>query len=194
MSQLPESKRLFVAIPFVPDASFADKWQRLRRCTNKTDRAVWVNPSLFHLTVKFLGETDAARLPEISRALAKVTARCEAFSLLLDKVGAFGSRYCPRVLWLGTERLPEGLLRLHKETDAALARLGFPPTFGNFVCHLTMARIQRIESKNFFWEQVEACNGLFSERVEAKEIVLYESVLRKDCPPQYLVCGRFPLP
>lgn len=193
MSSQPVTKRLFIGIPFVPEPSFSDKCLRLRRCTTKTDKAVWVEPSLYHMTLKFLGETDERRIPEICQALAMVTAHYNAFQFQLDKIGAFGSRYCPRALWIGAKNTPGELLHMHKELDRALARAGFPPDFGNFVCHMTLARIKRILNKAYFWKQVDACGELFSEQVDVREVLLYDSVRLKNGPPQYLVCARFPL-
>ncbi len=188
-----ETKRLFVAVAFRPEAGFADKFARVRRCTCHLDRTNWVNPSLFHLTLKFLGETETSRISAIAQVLKEVAADRPSFSFTLDKVGAFGSRYQPRVVWLGAEETPQAMLDLHRAIDKKLERIGFARTFGNFVCHLTLARINFIDSKKYFWEQLDACENLFHERVDVKEIVLYESILQKGHAPQYIALERFPL-
>lgn len=188
-----ESKRLFIAIPFRTDAAFAQKFNRMRSCTCKLDRANWVNPSLFHLTLKFLGETDVDRIPGICIALREALKGQLPFEFLLDKVGAFGSRYQPRVLWLGPEETPPEMLALHRRVDKQLAKAGFPRTFGNFVCHLTLARINYIDSKKYFWEQLESHARLFSERVSVNEVILYESLLQKGRAPQYIALEKFTL-
>lgn len=188
-----ESKRLFVAVPFRFDAAFAQKFARMRSCTCRMDRANWVDPSLFHLTLKFLGETDVERIPDICRALNEAVRGVTPFEFVLDKVGAFGSRYQPRVLWLGPEETPAEMLALQQRVERQLVRAGFPRNIGNFVCHLTLARINYIDSKKYFWEQVESHAGLFSETASVKEVILYESILQKGHTPRYIALEKFAL-
>ena len=189
----PEAKRLFVAISFAPGEGFSEKFQRLRRCTCRLDRVNWINPKLFHLTVKFLGDTYVRRIPALCNALEGVSQSVAPFSFTMDKIGVFGSRYQPRVVWLGTEQPPEGLQLLHDRVEQSLARMGFPRTFGHFVCHLTLARIREIDDKRFFWNQLEESLDIFSERVDVSEMVLYESILQKGREPQYVALRSFPL-
>lgn len=188
-----ESKRLFIAIPFGFDATFVQKFNRIRTCTCKLDRANWVNPSLFHLTLKFLGETSVDRIPDICKAMQESLRGQAPFDFVLDKVGAFGSRYQPRVLWLGPDETPSEMLSLQRSVDKSLAKVGFPRTFGNFVCHLTLARINYIDSKKYFWEQLEKHEHLFSEAVSVREVILYESVLRKGHAPLYIALEKYSL-
>lgn len=186
-------KRLFVAIPFRPEAGFAEKQAILRGCTCRTDRVNWVSPELLHITLKFLGGTDTGRIPSLCGALEEVAHGEEPFTIVLDRIGAFGSRYQPRAVWLGASEPPEGVLRLHGRMEKLLGRIGFPRTFGNFVCHMTLARINHLDSKPFFWNRLDACQTLFSERLEVREFILYESILRKGAAPVYEVLEKFPL-
>ena len=188
-----EVKRLFVAITFHPEESFAEKVRPLRQCTFRTDMVNWVQPDLLHLTLKFIGETDTARIPDICSAVEAAVRTVNPFTITLDRIGAFGSRHQPRVIWLGPVYTPDVMVQLHHRIDLNLARKGFPKTFGNFVCHLTLARIHRIGDKGYFWKQFEACRQLFSEKVEVRECVLYESILHKGYQPQYVALERFRL-
>lgn len=155
--------------------------------------ANWVQPDLLHLTLKFLGETESSRIPDICHALEEVSRTVAPFAFTLDRIGAFGSRYQPRVVWLGPGSMPEGMLQLHNSIERKLLRLGFPKTIGNFVCHLTLCRIRRIENKQFFWEGIQACRQLFAEKVDVHDFVLYESLLQQGHAPQYVALERFPL-
>ena len=188
-----ESKRLFIAVPFRFDAAFAQKFALLRSCTCRLDRANWVDPSLFHLTLKFLGETGVERIPDICRAVEEAVRGLSPFEFVLDKVGVFGSRYQPRVLWLGPGETPAEMLALQQRVERQLVRAGFPRNIGNFVCHLTLARINYIDSKPFFWGQLERHAGLFSETVGVREVILYESLLQKGRAPRYVALEKFAL-
>lgn len=188
-----EFKRLFVAVTFHPGASFPEKFRQLQKSTFRTDLVNWVQPDLLHLTLKFLGETDTARLPDIVSALKTAVSSHPAFSFTLDRIGAFGSRYQPRVVWLGAVYTPKEMIQLHNSIELNLLKKGFPKTIGNYVCHLTLARIRRIGDKARFWQQLEACQQLFDEKVEVRECVLYESILHKGYQPKYVALERFPL-
>jgi len=189
----PDLKRLFVAVPFVPDGGFADKMPMLRGCTCRTDRVNWVEPELLHITLKFLGETSVQRIPLLCKTLGSVAASASAFSFTLNKLGVFGSRYQPRVVWLGPESTPSGMLFLQQSIERALGMAGFPRTFGRFVCHLTLARINHVDDKRFFWQRIDSCRNFFSVHAEVREMVLFESVLNKGYQPQYFPLEHFVL-
>ena len=63
----------------------------------------WVAPDNYHLTLKFLGEVRAERVPRVIEILARVALGCPPFSADLAGFGAFPSIRRPRVLWLGTD-------------------------------------------------------------------------------------------
>ena len=186
-------KRLFVAISFEPSADFAKQYAILKRCTCKLDRVNWVKGDLMHLTLKFLGDTEESRISDLCHLLEAVAAHHRAFSITLDRIGAFGSRYQPRVVWLGPSETSQPLLRLQHEVEMQLRENGFPPTYGKFVSHLTLARINFIDNKKYFWEGIDSCNSLFDETFSVKGFALYESILQKGCPPKYLVLRQFDL-
>ena len=69
-----------------------------RRIESRIDRSVkgvrWVKDP--HLTLKFLGEVEEARLPALREALAGV--RMDPFDIRVRGIGTF-----PRVVWVGVE-------------------------------------------------------------------------------------------
>ncbi len=88
-----------------------------------------------HVTVVFLGSTDAARRACYEAAAA--TLRSVPFTLTLDTVG-----YWPRAraLWLGATQVPEPLSALARTLNEALAACGFTPEPHSFHPHVTLAR------------------------------------------------------
>ena len=186
-------KRLFIAIDYLPSERFPQQYAELKKCSCKLDRINWVHPELMHLTIKFLGETSEDRIPLLVSLLTDVATKIPSFQLKLNRIGAFGSRYQPRVIWLGPEELPARLGDLQREMETVLRKHGFPPTYGRFVAHLTLARIHSIDSKNYFWDGIEKAAGLFNETFQVRQFILYESVLQKGKAPQYIALQCFPL-
>ena len=105
-----------------------------------------VRPEGIHITLKFLGDIDPARVPDIADALAAAADSHPPFSLAVGAPGAFPNPTRPRVLWLGVAGdapALDALRALQRDTDAALAAIGFPPEKQPFSPHLTIARMRR---------------------------------------------------
>jgi 2'-5' RNA ligase len=102
----------------------------------------WVGPDNFHLTLKFLGGVEAARLDAIAAALADAAATCDPFDLGVGDLGAFPSRTRPRVLWAGIDDGAAAAATLASRLDVVLAPLGLPPEGRAFSAHVTLGRVR----------------------------------------------------
>jgi 2'-5' RNA ligase len=88
-----------------------------------------------HLTLVFLGATDAARLAEYEAALADwPTLELE---LILDRYGYWPQ---PRILWLGSSHTPPELYERMADLHRRLRGCGFTPERRAFQAHITLAR------------------------------------------------------
>jgi RNA 2',3'-cyclic 3'-phosphodiesterase len=123
--------RLFIGIGFPPALKL-----QLSLLRSGVPGAKWVDPGNFHLTLRFIGETDEVVAADIDDALARLRAR--RFTLQLAGTGVFGDR--PRSLWVGVERNPE-LVALRDKIEQALIRAGLPPEPRKFAPHVTLARL-----------------------------------------------------
>jgi len=169
-------KRLFVAVKIEPDEDLLQAFWALQRAL-QFEKISWVKPENFHLTLKFLGKTPEEKLPAIRNALNHVVLKHTPFRLRLSGTGIFGSSYKPRVLWFGVEENP-AMSRLGKDVLDALDTAGFPRDRQNFVPHLTIGRIRKIEHKKLFQEAVAAHRYDFLQESPVEKIILYESLLK----------------
>jgi 2'-5' RNA ligase len=174
-------KRLFIAIDTVPDSSFVDVYTKIKSSSTKLDKINWVKPDLIHATLKFLGETPEEKIPSILKGLEGVVSNISPFSLKIGRIGVFGSRYQPRVLWFGIDKNPI-IEQLHVQLQKEMRKLDFKYDVGNFVPHITVARINKIDNKRKFWETIEAVQTSFIQEIEVKEVILYESILNGHIP------------
>ena len=94
-----------------------------------------------HVTLKFLGQIDPARVDAIADGLAAVAARMAAFDLDVRGLGAFPTATRPRVLWVGLQPAA-ALAELAREVDATLGALGLPRESRPFAAHVTLGRVR----------------------------------------------------
>ena len=172
--------RTFIAIKIKLSSEYDVLQQTLRRNTT-FDEITWVANELNHITLRFIGKTFPAQVVQIKQILQEVARETECFSLKINKLGIFGSRYCPRVILLGFEQEPM-LNQLVEKINEKLGTLGFEPAEGNFVPHITLGRIKKIHNKKKFSELIEAMQPIYKQEFAIKEIILYKSQLEKEGP------------
>jgi len=117
----------------------ATEIERLR--PHATDVA-WVVPANLHVTLKFLGQLDEARVPAIADALRAACARHAAFELAVRGLGAFPSPTRPRVLWAGLEGDAGALGALAERVETACGALGMSRETRPFAAHVTLGRVR----------------------------------------------------
>ena len=136
--------RLFVAleIPAAVRDNLAAQIKELRHLPAPLadKRLRWVRPENLHVTLKFIGEVEAARLDGIRRALTAIGLDAPV-GLELRGLGFFPDEKYPRVLWVGllaTGNLPV----LARDIDRALEGQGIARDQRAFTPHLTLARFE----------------------------------------------------
>lgn len=126
--------RLFVALDVEPEG-FRDELADIRgrvECPAK-----FVDPDKLHVTLKFLGEMERSRLPELREKLDPLEGFGK-FPAWLRGLGAFPRPGSARVLWMGVDSP-----RLVELASAVRAQLkGTRESRHSFHPHLTLARIK----------------------------------------------------
>lgn len=131
-------RRLFIALP-LPDpvrTELAAVQERLRRATQAVR---WVAPANMHLTLQFLGATDAALVQPLLSALEAIPPF--ALALRLAGLDGFPGNPAPRVLWAGVSGDIPDLKRLYAAVLQATAKLGFRAEGRPFHPHITLGRV-----------------------------------------------------
>jgi 2'-5' RNA ligase len=102
----------------------------------------WARPEGIHLTLAFLGETEASWRPAIEEAVAGAAARYRPFELGARGLGCFpsGARARPRVVWAGLHGDLEALARLQGDVALALRQTGVALDDRPFQPHVTLGR------------------------------------------------------
>ena len=159
---------------------------------SKMDKTNWVDDHLYHITIKFLGNIREEKIPSIKNILSQCVQNTDSFDLQLDQIKAFGSTYHPRVLIISA--LPHCTMQqLHQNIENKLQTIGLKSDFGNFVPHLTLARIHALDQKKMFWNTINRYQINETHIIPVNKIILYESILTKGYQPRYVALEEFRL-
>lgn len=169
----------------------------------------WVVPQNIHLTLRFLGDTDERLLPRLREEAGSVAGAVPPFSLVLEKVGTFGGRSSPRVVWVGVrDDAGKAHLRVLGEgLERAARKLGFTPEERAFSAHATLGRIRDARGKvttlkgrrrpagglETLVAGLEKVRDFEAGTFEVTRFVLYESRMQGPRPPEYVEVESFQL-
>jgi 2'-5' RNA ligase len=141
----------------------------------------WVEPENIHLTLKFLGEIEDSKLPEIQEITKHVAETHSKFTLDIESVGSFGGRSA-KVIWVGAGEGAEKLLALQKDLEGRLEQAGYPKEKREFSAHLTLCRVRNPKAG---FKLADACRQ-FSDyklgKISADALYVYQSQLTPQGP------------
>ena len=178
----PDLVRAFIALP-IPE-SVKDQIERvqaeLRRILpGKSVR--WTKREQFHLTLRFLGNVPAERLPELTDALRALASGLPVLNLRAERVGCFPHLRFPRVLWVWVHDDAEQLPVLQRSIESAVEKFAESKTDKKFTGHVTIARINGIKrpEAESLAKQMHAMTERFFGEWAANEVKLMRSELLK---------------
>jgi RNA 2',3'-cyclic 3'-phosphodiesterase len=181
--------RLFIALD-VP----AELREAIGRTTapfrSEAPGARWSKPEALHVTLKFLGETAANRLPEIERALQAMGA-AQSISLKFRGIGFFPDEERSRVMFCKVEA-PKSLHDLVSQVEKALEAIGFAREARPYVPHLTLARLNSARNVEKLISAAAPLTSYDFGAARESEFHLFESVLLPT-GSRYRKLASFPL-
>jgi 2'-5' RNA ligase len=104
----------------------------------------WTRREQFHLTLKFLGDVDVARVQPLEETIRAACRGFSALQLRAERVGFFPDLRYPRVIWAGVQDQTGQLPGLQQAVDAATRGFTTEPKEQRFTGHVTLARIKAI--------------------------------------------------
>jgi RNA 2',3'-cyclic 3'-phosphodiesterase len=175
----PDRLRLFIAISL--PGSIRENISRLNReLAERLEGIRWAKASNIHLTLKFLGEVEAARIPEIQARIDRAAEGRLPLAARLGGLGAFPPRGTPRVIWAGLEEGREPVAALAGELSLELSELGFPEEARLYSPHLTLGRVKsgrRAFDPGVLSREIERRRGESLGSFTVDMIILMESTL-----------------
>lgn len=157
--------RLFIAIPLPRDVA-RSVWDVQEQLQNSSTAGRFVPQGNHHITVRFIGESNA--LNDIADAMHEAVRDAKPFLLRLGTPGSF-THGGARTSYLGVTGDLEELRRIHQTLETALWEHGFVRGRAKLTPHITLARA--VEHGSL--DSITVPNSAFT----VHSIVLYESRL-----------------
>lgn len=166
--------RTFIALGFdVSTLEYIDKI--VPALKNSGASASWTRKGNFHLTLKFLGDTEEGIAQKISGELEGVV--FQKIPYKLSRFGSFPNLRKPRVLWVGLES--PMCIEVAQKIDSVCNKFGFPLEERPFVPHLTLGRIKEPFD---FVKTVEELPPPPQGELFFKNVVFFKSILSNSGP------------
>lgn len=138
--------------------------------------ARWTRAEGWHLTLKFLGESESARLDDLAADLTPRLQGCGGVRITLAGGGFFPSPVKPRVAWIGGTA--SGVDAVVEKVEDATVRAGFAAARRPWSVHVTMARLKSRWSRSAVETYLDWAENLESAEFTRLEVVLFESRLQ----------------
>ena len=181
-------QRIFIALKINVSEELAAVYASLKHKLSN-EKIKWVPLENIHITLRFIGEIPEESVQKICSHL------CPAHDFThvrieFSGIGIFGSSYNPRVIWLGIKTNTD-ITAVAMQLQQQLEQIGFLPDRQNFVPHLTLARINHLNDKNYFNEILSSYKHI---KVPPQTPDGYYVVESKLLPggPQYSYLKKFP--
>jgi 2'-5' RNA ligase len=150
--------------------------------------ARWEGRERLHVTLRFVGEIEGAKVSALYRALDEVTA--PPMTLEIAGVGVFPPRGEPKVLWAGFVD-DRAVVDLQRKIERAVVRAGFEPESRKYTAHVTLARLKGSPRERV--AAFVAHNALLhTASFEVRAFFAYSSVLTPS-GAKYRIERHFPL-
>lgn len=183
------SIRAFIALE-IPDEVRSELAAAREAVVRELPAARWTRPSGWHLTLKFLGESDRRVLEDLVADLEPRLSSLAAVEVRPGGGGFFPSPARPRVAWIGGAA--DGAAPVAEEVDRAAAEAGFDRLTKRWALHLTMARLKRRWPTASVERYLDWAGGLRLPSFTCSDVVLFSSRLEPG-GAVYTALERIPL-
>jgi len=182
--------RLFVSVDL---EGLAPAIADIQDCLRGASGLRFTDPEQAHVTLKFLGETDADRLPELTDELGAAVpdSGVEPFRAEFGGLGVFPHLEYISVVWLGVREGGQQFGRLHEAIEERTVAMGFDPEDHEFTPHATLARMDHAGGKEHVQDVVRNRDP-DAGTMTVGEVCLTESTPTPD-GPEYSTVERFGL-
>ncbi len=174
--------RLFTALP-VPD----DVKTSIGALSRKGLDGRWTAPDDLHITIRFLGDTEEERVPEIIEALSRV--RRSPFHIEGQGLSAFYNK--SQTVLYATVESTRKLTALCAEVTDALTPLGFDFGMRPYVPHITVARLKSPPKK--IEHYIKSHSRHLHYNWKATSFSLMQSAPPDEKDRRYRLIHKFPL-
>lgn len=183
--------RLFIAIS-IPEHIKEVLYRKSQILQQKFSFKRWLHPDDYHITLKFIGECNVTKIPQICKQLEHIVKHQNNFMLNLEDLHCFNNTESSKILWVGVQGDLEDLHKLQKRVDQAMEQIGFPLEQRPYRPHISIARnsLEGIISDQTLNSLVSTHQIKEGTMWTVTEIALYQTHLGQS--PSYEIIATFP--
>ena len=172
--------RTFIGVPVMVNEAFLSSLEELKKLL-AGERISWVAPDRYHITIRFIGDTEIEAVHHIGRSLKDHIEVPGKTEIRLLRLGSFGPRQNPRVIWVGFDQT-RVFEQLKENVDKILETAGIASDPQPFRAHLTLGRVRSIQNRKGFYDAIGRMEDSFSQKVFIDRLVYYRSELQEGGP------------
>jgi 2'-5' RNA ligase len=139
------------------------------------DNIKWEPKNKYHLTLKFLGDTNKSIIKNISDSIEDIAAEYEPFNITFRNFGVFKREGVPKILWAGFDE-NKRLIEFVNQIDTRMEEFSFQKENRKFKPHLTILRMRGNEDIQKINKLTSAGTDNFN--FSANTIVFFKSELK----------------
>ena len=143
-------------------------------------KVTWVKPAALHVTIRFLGEVEAAEVERIIPLLAPPIA-IAPFDVQWRGIGTFPNNRNPRALWLGVINGAAQLAQIETEISRRLTGAAVELDERALLPHLTIGRV-KMAGAGLDWPKVLQSAEVRNVTSRIDRVTLYQSQLSQYGP------------
>jgi 2'-5' RNA ligase len=185
------SIRSFIALE-LPQEMGAGLERVTGRLRSAAGEVRWVKTKDIHLTLKFLGEVEEERLPELIGCIEGCLRGIPPFSIAVRDLGAFPSDHSPQVIWIAAADESGSLAGMQRSLEDGLACIGFKKEKRPFSAHFTLGRLKSPRGKEAVRRGLAELHNTDCGSFTAGAVSLFKSDLNPS-GPVYTVLKSFSL-
>lgn len=171
--------RTFIALE-IPDGPKQQLTEYLNLWSKAHPQGIsWVRPENLHLTLLFIGETDPALIPSITKQLGSVCDKLSPFRMNFLGCELFPA-INPRLLWVKLNAENKDIFGVPKLLLNKLKVFGLDPELKALKLHITLGRIKSPQAAWIEREFLQA--NLNTESYFYDTVSLYKSTLKPEGP------------
>lgn len=172
--------RTFIALELSNEVR--EELSRLQEELKKVDADIkWAKAENIHLTLKFLGNVEEAKIEEIKKLLDNISSREKPFETSLFKLGAFPNLNYPRVIWVGIDKGCSEIEKIAGLVETELEKINFSREKRPFSAHLTLGRVKSGKNKAELKEKISSLQ-VQPKSCTINNITLFQSTLTPKGP------------
>lgn len=175
--------RLFIAVELTENAKeiLARNVSSLKNYF--TEKLNWVDNKKWHLTLKFLGETEKNQVKNITNILDNVAGNYREFSMAFSGINAFPDMNYPQVIYMPVTKGTAIAKKMNSELEAEMKKIGFKKSRNKYIPHITVARTRKSNNQKRIGRELEYFldkkdNRLQTAKMSVNELTLIKSTLK----------------